>query len=80
MGPLQIRLVGGGEPLRLCRTGVVRFLSAPERVDVGAIGGEAGRHLGTLGDSAVAGNHDVDAPSGFVQPAECRLVGASWSS
>ena len=55
---------------------VDRFLSSPQRVDVGVIGCEAGRHLGTLGDGAVAGNHDVDVPRGLVQPVECRLVGA----
>ena len=33
---------------------VDRFLSSPQRVDVGMIGGEAGRHLGTLGNGPVA--------------------------
>jgi hypothetical protein len=60
---------------------VDRFLSSLQRVDVGAVGGEAGRHLGTLGDGAVGGDHDVDVPGGLVQPAERRLVGAlTWSS
>ena len=40
------------------------------------IGGEAGRHLGTLGNGAVAGDHDIDVPGGLTQPVECRLVGA----
>jgi hypothetical protein len=30
-----------------------------QRVDVSVFGGEADRHLGTLGDGAVAGDHDV---------------------
>jgi hypothetical protein len=46
--------VGAGEPV-LTQTRVDRFLSSPQRVDVGMIGGQAGRHLGTLGDCAVAG-------------------------
>ena len=40
------------------------------------IGGEAGRHLGTLGNSAVAGDQDIDVPGGLPQPVECRLIGA----
>ena len=40
------------------------------------IGGEAGSHLGTLGNGAVAGDQDIDAPGGLTQPVECRLVGA----
>jgi hypothetical protein len=40
------------------------------------IGGEVGRHLGTLGDGPVAGDQDIDAPGGLTQPVECRLVGA----
>lgn len=40
------------------------------------IGGEAGRHLGTLGNGAVAGDQDIDVPGGLTQPVECRLVGA----
>ena len=58
------------------QTRVDRFLSSPQRVDVGMIGGEAGRHLGTLGNSAVAGDQDIDVPGGLTQPVECRLVGA----
>ena len=54
-----------GEPFRIRQTRVDRFLSSPQRVDVGTIGGEAGRHLGTLGDRAVAGDHDIDVPGGF---------------
>jgi hypothetical protein len=57
-------------------TRVDRFLSPPQRVDVGTIGGEAGRHLGTLGNGAVAGDQDIDVPGGLTQPVECRLVGA----
>ena len=33
-------------------------------------------HLGTLGNGAVAGDHDIDVPGGLAQPVECRLVGA----
>ena len=53
-----------------------RFLSSPQRVDVGMIGGEAGCHVGTLGNGAVAGDQHVDVPGGLTQPIECRLVGA----
>jgi hypothetical protein len=49
--------MGAGEPVRIRpQTGVDRFLSSPQRVDVGMIGGEAGRHFRTLGDRAVAGD------------------------
>ena len=75
MGLIQVRLMRAGEPVRI-QTRVDRFLSSPQRVDVGTIGGEAGRHLGTIGDGAVAGDHDVDVPGGLIQPVECRLVGA----
>ena len=44
--------MGSGEPI-LTQTRVDRFLSSPQRVDVGMIGGEAGSHLGTLGDGAL---------------------------
>jgi len=40
------------------------------------IGGQAGRHLRTLGNGAVTGDHDIDAPGGLTQPVERRLVGA----
>ena len=60
----------------MTQTRVDRFLSSPQRVDVGMIGGEAGRHLGTLGNGAVAGDHDIDVPGGLTQAVECRLVGA----
>ena len=40
------------------------------------IGGEAGRHLGTLGNGAVAGDEDIDVPGSLTQPVECRLIGA----
>ena len=59
----------------MTQTRVDRFLP-PQRVDVGMIGGQAGRHLGTLGNGAVAGDHDIDVPGGLIQPVECRLVGA----
>ena len=39
------------------------------------IGGEAGRHLGTFGNGAVAGDQDIDVPGGLTQPVECTLVG-----
>ena len=48
-----------GEPV-LLQPGVDRFRSSPQRVEVGTVGGQAGRHLGTLGDGAVAGDHDID--------------------
>jgi hypothetical protein len=40
------------------------------------IGGEAGRHLGTLGSGATPGDQDINVPGGLTQPVECRLVGA----
>lgn len=46
----------------------------PERVDVGAVGGEASRHLGALGDGAVPGNHDVDTCGGLVEAVQCLGV------
>jgi hypothetical protein len=53
--------VRAGEPVRIRpQTRVDRFLSSPQRVDVGMIGGQAGRHLGALGNGAVAGDHDID--------------------
>ena len=55
-GQLQVRLVGAGEPV-LLQPRVDRFLSSPERVDVGPIGSEASRDLGTLRDSTVARDH-----------------------
>jgi hypothetical protein len=61
----------------LTQTRVDRFLSSPQRVDVGMIGGEAGRDLGTLGNGAVAGDQDIDVPGSLTQPVECRLVGAT---
>jgi hypothetical protein len=68
---------GAGEPVRIRpETRVDRFLSSPQRVDVGTIGGEAGRHLGTFGNGTVAGDHDVDVPGGLTEPVERRLVGA----
>ncbi|MGZ6855075.1 MAG: hypothetical protein ACXVGC_13585 [Mycobacteriaceae bacterium] len=44
----------------MTQTRVDRFLSSPQRVDVRMIGGEAGRHLGTLGNGPVAGDQDFD--------------------
>jgi len=67
---------GARKPLRIGpQTRVDRILSPPQRIDVGAIGGDAGRHLGTFGDGAVAGNQDIDVPGGLSQPVECRRVG-----
>jgi hypothetical protein len=74
-GLLQVRLVGAGKPV-LTQTRVDRFLSSPQRADVGMIGGEARSHLGTLGNGAVAGDQDINVPGGLTQPVECRLVGA----
>ncbi len=54
---------------------VDRFRSPPQRVDVGTIGGQAGRHLGTLGNSAMTGDQDIDVPGGLTQPVECRFIG-----
>jgi hypothetical protein len=67
--------VGAGEPV-LAQTRVDRFVSSPQRVDVGVIGGKASRHLGTLGNGAVAGYQDIDVPGGLTQSVECRLVSA----
>jgi hypothetical protein len=52
--------------------------SSPPRsaTDVGAIGGHAGRHLGTFGNGAVAGDQDIDVPGGLGQPGERCFVGA----
>jgi len=69
------RLMGAGEPV-LIQTRVDRFLTSPQCVDVGTVGGEAGHHLGTLGNGAVAGDQDIDVPGGLTQPLECPLVGA----
>ena len=60
----------------MIKTRVDRFLSSPQRVDVGMIGGQAGRHLGTLGNGPVAGDQDIDVPGSLTQPVECRLIGA----
>ncbi len=76
-GLFQVRLMGARQPVCIRpQTRVDRFLSSPQRVDVGMIGGEAGRYLGTLGNGTVAGDQDVDVPGGLSQPVECRLVGA----
>jgi hypothetical protein len=73
----QVRLVGSREPLLIQpQTRVDRFLSSPPRVDVGMIGGEAGRHFGTFGDGPVAGDQEIDASGCLSQPVECGLVGA----
>ena len=77
LGPAPGRLVGAREPVRIRpQTRVDRFLSPPKHVDVGMIGGEACRDLGTLGNGAVAGDQGIDVPGGLSQPVECRLVGA----
>jgi hypothetical protein len=68
--------VDAGEPVRRLQARVDGFLSSPQRADVGTIGGEAGRHLWTFGNGAVAGDHDIDVPGGLTQPVERRLVGA----
>ena len=49
---------------------VDRFLSSPQRVDVGMIGGQPGRHFGTLGNGAVAGT----------RTSTCRAASPSRSS
>ena len=47
--------MGAGEPARIRpQTGVDRFPSPPQRVDVATVCCEAGRHLGPLGNGAVA--------------------------
>ena len=74
-GLLQVRLVGAREPVRI-QTRVDRFLSSPQGIDVGMIGGEAGSHIETLGDGAVARDQDIDVPDGLTHPVECLLVGA----
>jgi hypothetical protein len=74
-GPAPGSTGGAGEPV-LTQTLVDRFLSSPQRVDVGMIGGKAGRHLGTLGNGPVAGDQDIDVPGSLTQPVECRLIGA----
>jgi hypothetical protein len=78
-GLLQVRLVGGPvstEGRIRPQTSVDRFLPSPQRVDVSMIRREAGRHLRTLGNGAVAGDQDIDVPGGLTPPVECRLVGA----
>ena len=60
----------------MIKTRVDRFLSSPQRVDVGMIGSQAGRYLGTLGNGPVAGDQDIDVPGSVTQPVECRLIGA----
>ena len=59
--------MGAGEPV-LIKTRVDRFLSSPQRIDVGMIGGEAGRDLGTLGNGPVAGDQDIDVLGSVTQP------------
>ena|GEM_PF-2403831 len=69
--------MGAGKPGRVrTQTRVDRFLSSPQRVDVGMVGGEAGRHLGALGNGAVAGDKDIDVPGGLSNSVERRLVRA----
>src|SRR5918994_2757645 len=61
-GLLQVGLVDAGQPVRRLHTRVDRLLSSAQRVDVGTIGGEAGRPPGTLGNGAVAGGPGVHVP------------------
>ena len=69
--------MGAREPLRArSQTHVDRFLVSSQRVDVGAIGGEAGRYLVTFRDRPVAGDQDIDVPGGLFQAVECPLLGA----
>jgi hypothetical protein len=60
----------------LIQARVDRLLSSPQRIDVGMIGGEAGRHFGTHGNSTMAGHQDVDVPGDLIQLIECGLVDA----
>jgi hypothetical protein len=71
-GLLQVRLVGAREPV-LTQTRVDRFLSSPQRVDVGTVGGESGRDLETLGNGPWAGAR-TSAPGSPTQSVECRLA------
>ena len=57
----------------MTQTRVDRVPSSPQLIDVGMIGGQAGRHLGTLGNGAVAGDDDIDVPGSLTQPVECPL-------
>ena len=75
-GLFQVRLVGAGQPVGIGpQTRVDRFLSSPQRVDVGMIGGETGSYLGTLGNGTVAGDADVDLPDGLSTPTACTISG-----
>ena len=65
--------MGAGEPV-LIQTRVDRFLSSPKRVDVGTIGSEAGRDLGTDGNGPVAGDHDIDAPRSLIRGSNCAVA------
>jgi hypothetical protein len=56
VGPDPSSIGGGREPV-LTQARVDRFLFSPQRLDVGAISGKAGRHLRTLGNGAVAWYH-----------------------
>jgi len=67
--------VDAGQPV-LIKARVGRFLSLPQRVDIGMIGGQAGRHFGTLRNRPVAGDQYIDVPGSLTQPVECRLIGA----
>ena len=61
--------MGARQPVRIQpHTRVDRWLASPQRVEVGTIGGEAGRYLGTFGNRTVAGDHDVHVPGGLFQP------------
>jgi hypothetical protein len=73
-GTLHIRLVGAGEPV-LSQPRIDRFLSLPQHVDVGTVGGEAGRDLWTLGNGPVARDQDLDVPGRLTKPVEGSLEG-----
>src|SRR5918996_5491299 len=68
-GLLQVRLVGGGQPVRIRpQTRVDRFLSSPQRVDVGTIGGEAGPPPRTPRNRAGARGHHIHVAGGRLPP------------
>ncbi len=61
-GLCQVRLVRAREPLRIRpETRVDRSSPRHSASMSGAIGGDAGCHLGTFGDRAVSGNKDIGA-------------------
>ncbi len=58
------------------QTRVDRLGSSPQRIDVGAIGGEPGRQLATFANGAMAGDQDIDVRGGVSQPVERLLIGS----